>query len=200
MGELARRRRARDLWISRGHLVAGGVLVLCGLLSALGFGYVAGRADGARRTSPGQSRSQLVAELPDDALLDLLARLEATAAADASEDTIRFGYERGPHASNVESNEGTPVGPDEEAPSGAFFIDLGLYDDAEARGLQSALRDRGAPAWLVPAVAGGRMVVRLGVGGFADETEATEALRRLGPTLEGQGVEGATVGRRSAPR
>ena len=76
MGDLARRRNARDLWISRSHLWALGagvaVLGITTFLLGISLGRAeAGRMDDAPRT--------LVAEVPDDALVELLARVEASA-------------------------------------------------------------------------------------------------------------------------
>lgn len=76
MGDLARRRNARDLWISRSHLWAlgAGVAVL-GITTFL-LGVSLGRAE-AERTD--DAPRTLIAEVPDDALVELLARVEASA-------------------------------------------------------------------------------------------------------------------------
>lgn len=76
MGELARRRSARDLWISRSHLWAlgAGVLVLGATTFLLGISL--GRAEARREADAPRT---LVAEVPDDALVELLARVEASA-------------------------------------------------------------------------------------------------------------------------
>ena len=72
MGELARRRSARDLWISRGHLwaIATGAVLLT--VVAFSLGVSAGRADGAI------GEQDRLGPAPDDQLVTLLARVEAS--------------------------------------------------------------------------------------------------------------------------
>ena len=74
MGELAARHRARDLWVSRSHLGAAvaGTIVLS--LTTFALGYTLGRSDAPPATS-----AVLADASRDDALLELLARVEATA-------------------------------------------------------------------------------------------------------------------------
>lgn len=83
MSELTRRRAARDIWISRGHLWAAGVaMVLIGL-----GGFVAGWwAAGSR--SPAVAPAQVATS--DEALIDLLARVDARVVSHDGVDALTF--------------------------------------------------------------------------------------------------------------
>lgn len=83
MSELTRRRHARDIWISRGHLWAAGVaMVLVGL-----GGFVAGWwAAGSR--SPAVAPTQIATS--DEALIDLLARVDARVVSHDGVDALTF--------------------------------------------------------------------------------------------------------------
>lgn len=195
MGELARRRRARDVWISRGHLAAAGVLVilLCGF--SFGAGYVMGR-DGApvvRAPEPSTERS---AGLPDDALVDLLARLEATSAIDGGiqdltfPDVLRGEAGGGASAPEAAPSQAPPVvlaAPSDLAgdplPQGTFTIDLGVHGRRSSRELQAALHERGIEAFRVPRIVDGRVSVWVGIGGFDTAGAASTELRQLSPVL-----------------
>jgi hypothetical protein len=74
--ELTRSRRARDLRVSRGQLYALGVAVL--LFTGVGFSM--GFAVGQRQVpEPVEPSVGFLGEVPDDRLVELLARVEASA-------------------------------------------------------------------------------------------------------------------------
>jgi hypothetical protein len=75
MGELERQRRARDLWISRGHVVAyiTGTGLLALLMLAFGFHLGRGSVDEAQ----GFHGSSLVSGAPDQDLIRVLDRVDA---------------------------------------------------------------------------------------------------------------------------
>ena len=75
MGELERQRRARDLWISRGHVVAyiTGTGLLGLLMFALGLHVGRGSAD----EDMGYRGSSLVSGAPDQDLIRILDRVDA---------------------------------------------------------------------------------------------------------------------------
>ncbi|MBA2321432.1 MAG: hypothetical protein H0V89_09775, partial [Deltaproteobacteria bacterium] len=73
MSDLDRRRNARDLWISRSHLAALGVGTAVLTATAFAVGFSLARGDGAERVP-----ASLLSEVPDDRLVELLARVEAS--------------------------------------------------------------------------------------------------------------------------
>ncbi|MEQ1564918.1 MAG: hypothetical protein ABMA64_04720 [Myxococcota bacterium] len=156
MSELARRRDARDLWISRGHLRAGAALGLLACAASFLLGFVVGRDH-----PPTPSTAA-----PDESLVDLLARIEATADPDAAvreltfPDTLRAAVE--------------PPPPPAESAATRFVIQLELADAPAAAAAEVALREAG----LEPTRAGGD-ALRLTVGPW--------------PTLEGAEASLATV-------
>jgi hypothetical protein len=83
MSELARRRRGRDIWISRGHVWAA--VVAC-LLMGLGGFLLGWWAAGGRAVSPVVSSSAD----QDEALIDLLARIDARVVAQDGLDALTF--------------------------------------------------------------------------------------------------------------
>lgn len=87
MGELARQRRARDLWISRGHLWAlGAGIVLAVVLSFFLGMLLAG--DGS--AAPAHEAASLGVSPPEESLVDLLARVDARVVAQDGVDTLTF--------------------------------------------------------------------------------------------------------------
>ena len=203
MGELARRRRARDVWISRGHLAAAGVLVvlLCGF--SFGAGYLIGR-DGAPVVHT-PSPTERSTELPDEALVALLARLEATNTTDGGIQDLTFpevlrgegGHVIAPAASPEPSAE-VRLTPSTELsgdplPEGSFTVELGVYGDRSSRELQAALRERGVRAFRVPGITSGRVSVRVGIGGFDTAGAASLELDRLRPILDEVGARAPKV-------
>ena len=74
MGDLARRRNARDLWISRGHLYA---VAIAGLVLA-GTMFTIGQALGRSAAAEASHRRPLISDIPDQALVELLARVESS--------------------------------------------------------------------------------------------------------------------------
>ena len=83
MGELARRRRARDLWISRSHVwaMAVGVVLIGVIVFSLGATLMGGPATTAGATTAPPS---------DESLVDLLARVDARSVAQDGVDTLTF--------------------------------------------------------------------------------------------------------------
>ncbi|MFK7930464.1 MAG: hypothetical protein AB8H79_19910 [Myxococcota bacterium] len=85
MGELARQRRARDLWISRSHLWALGV----GVVAATAIAFFAGWSL-ARPASSGTGVAVGAAEPADESLVELLARVDANAVAGNGVEHLTF--------------------------------------------------------------------------------------------------------------
>ena len=193
MGELARRRRARDLWISRSHLLAAAAGAVVLSVVSFGSGYLMGRGEATPTASA--PAASLTANVPDDALVELLARVEATAARDGGVDALTFPEalrgEQGGGLSAVmgaEPAEEPVVVPPAEPPdlegdplpAGRYTIDvLRTATEDRARELQQELIAVGLDAFVAVELVDGGVRYRLGVGGYRTETAATQALAEV---------------------
>ena len=86
MGELARRRHAKDLWISFGHVRAGAMVFLAMIVGSFVAGYSI--ADSGEPAAPGHV--PWLADAADQELVDLLARVDASAEADGGLSRLGF--------------------------------------------------------------------------------------------------------------
>ncbi len=170
MGELARRRRARDLHLSRGQLAAGlvGVLLVAGASFAVGYRVGGGRSV-AERPVP------FATGAPREGLVELLARVDASGDVTGGIDALTF-----PDALTRSSGGGlsdlVPL------PGGRLQVEVGRYTDvADARALREHLRAREVRAWVGAELQAGVMTWRVIAGGFTDQ-DAAEA--RLGEVRE----------------
>jgi hypothetical protein len=197
MSELARRRNARDLWISRGHLAAAasGAASLAMASFAIGFFL-------------GEHRRPPVVEAPpfapDEGLVELLARIETTAALPGGVDeALTFPdllrSESAPSVPAVAAPregrvvliepafEGPTLGgpnpsaagatPGDSPPPGTFTVVVGRgTDPAEVGREAEALRRQGLAAWVSVALVDGEWAYRIAYGGFDDEAAARRAL------------------------
>lgn len=159
MSELARRRRARDLWISRGHLWAlGAAVVLIGVIAfTLGATLVGG-------TSPG-AVDAAAATTTDESLVDLLARVDNRAVAQDGVDTLTFPDTLSGVADDPAVPTATPDSRQESvvAPGGVgrrpFDLVLHTDDDAQAAVLAAALVGSGWSARVETGDPGSRVIV-----------------------------------------
>jgi hypothetical protein len=176
MSELARRRSARDLWVSRSHIgaaVAGAALVA---ISSYAIGYMVG----VSAVPTVSVEPSLLAEAPDEALVDLLARIDANA--ERSEGHLTFpevlrGEAVGPMAPlGALTSEAIVTTFDAGAPlprvgpppaSGRFTLVV------ESASELATLGDAGSDGWLSMSVVAGELRYSLNVGAFDDESEAT---------------------------
>jgi hypothetical protein len=169
MGELAARHRARDLWISRSHVGAAltGAIVLS--LTTFAMGYTLGRSD-----APPAAPVVLADATRDDALVELLARVEATAAADGGASALTF-----PDALKGGAGSGEPLdlGPTDAAPAGRYTVVVASSTSrAEAEAVRERLRAAGLEAWMRAELVGGKPRWRVAVGGHPTEEAAAEAM------------------------
>lgn len=144
MGELARQRRARDLWISRSHLWAVSIGVLAATTASFFLGMALARSPGA---GPATVAATTVA--PDESLVELLARVDANAEPDSGVNNLTF-----PDAlTGIEATATLPPAPDgggeasvvQPGAVGNRPTDLmvAMADRSEASLLAEALRGRG---------------------------------------------------------
>jgi hypothetical protein len=174
MSDLARRRSARDLWISRSHVLLGAVGVVLLSLGSFSLGVLHGRAGDAGVKVVSTSLST---ELPNGSLVELLARVEATADAGGEVEVLTFpdALTNSPAGSSVE------VGP---RPEGRFSIEVARFEDVgRARPLRDVLREAGHKAWVAVELVGGEMHYRVVVGGFAGHSGAESALAVVSESL-----------------
>jgi hypothetical protein len=202
MSDLARRRNARDLWISRSHLAALGVgtAVLSATTFAVGFSLSAGRE--AERVP-----ASLLSEVPDDRLVELLARVEASedplggiASLTFPEDLSRvpepilpIGPPLPPGVGPVEpaapAVSAPPIEPivihgappafapvSDPPPPGSFTAKVAEFEGAaganRAVALRASLRAAGLEAWVATRLEGGVPRYRVAVGAYPDEASA----------------------------
>jgi hypothetical protein len=192
MGELARQRRARDLWISRGHIYAslvGAAVMVC---SAFAVGYDLGARTGLEAKAVTGSFSGQVASAD---LVELLARVETSAVRDGGVQALTFpstleGEVVGPREHVGGSFEtsvravwnggpaGTPVA--DERPEGRYTVEVQRHVDViDARELRDVLRGVGMPAWVGVDRVDGDVQYRVSIGGFSGRRSAEDALAKV---------------------
>ena len=84
--DLVRRRRAHDLWISRGHLWAGATAMVLLMGISFSMGYKLGTAT----VRPDGGAEAFLVDVPDDSLVELLARVQASADPDGGVNDLTF--------------------------------------------------------------------------------------------------------------
>lgn len=181
MGELAARHRARDLWVSRSHLAAAAAGAIVLSLTTFALGYTLGRSEGTADVPRG-APVVLADAARDDALVELLARVESTATADGGVQALTFPdtLKGGPG-----SGEALGLGPADPAPPGRFTIlVVSTSSRAEAEATRERLRAAGLEAWMRAELVGGKPRWRVSVGGHPTEESAAEAL----PAVHAVGV------------
>ncbi|MCO4745178.1 MAG: hypothetical protein KC912_10350 [Proteobacteria bacterium] len=188
MGELARRRQARDLWISRNHLRAGGIIGVCLLTAA----FAAGAATASREVTFVDDPGWLD-QTANTELVELLARVDAAGEPDgglsrltfptalASSDVIPVAppYGQVKQPSTQVLTEGEGVGSATPLPDGwAVVIDdlsahkaIELADRLAGAGLEDVRIDE--------RLVSGEREVRVGIGGLDSEAEASALLLRV---------------------
>lgn len=189
MGELARRRNARDLWISHGHLRAAGV----GVVSLLIAAFVAGASLRGTPSEEGATATWLADEA-DAELVELLARVDAAGEPDGGLSRLTF-----PTA--LAAGEAVPVAPPFEGPGvGATHAALGAgpgaasvavlppgwavlrstASRAQADAIASVLGSHGLSGVAVEEkLTDGKREVRVGIAGLTSRAEADALQLRL---------------------
>lgn len=196
MNDLTRRRNARDVWISRGHLAAAGSLAVVMSVTSFGLGFLVGR-DGPE-TAPTVAVTPYV---PDDALIELLARVESSATSDGAVDVLTFpdalrGDPGGapnvpaptePNTESVQIAAAPSAEPGDRPVPGAFTVVVGKGEDVAAmRALQAKLGAAGLTAWIGAEIVDGVPAYRVAVGGYATAEAAAAAL----PIVHAAGLPG----------
>ena len=194
MGELARRRSGRDIWISRGHVWAVSAGAAVAAVLAFGVGFASGRASAPQETVDVQS---FASSVPDEALVELLARVEAGAARDGGIEELTFpdalrGHIAGPTSAapaagaaseavaQVAAGEPPELHADPPAQQGHFVILVERFRDVlDARSLRDDLREAGLPTWVGVQRVDGALVYKVSVGGYGRRSSAEQALSEI---------------------
>jgi len=167
MSDLARRRSARDLWISRSHVAIGAVGVVLIAAFSFGMGVMTGKSS---VDMPASIARPLSAELPNNELVELLARVEATAEMGGEVEVLTFpdALTNSPAGSAVDVSA---------RPEGRFSIEVARFQDVgRARPVRDHLRESGQKAWIAVELVGGEMTYRVAVGGFDGQAGAEGAV------------------------
>ena len=194
MGDLARRRSGRDIWISRAHVWAVGFGVTVAAVLAFGVGFASGRVSVPEPIADVQA---FAAGVPDEALVELLARVEAGAARDGGIEELTFpdalrGGISGPISSTpdvveprvavmeVSAGYVPDVIADVPAQQGHFVIRVERFRDVlDARGLRDDLREAGLPTWVGVERVDGVLMYKVSVGGYSRRNSAEQALTEV---------------------
>lgn len=190
MGELARRRRDRDLWVSKGHLMAAGV----GTLMLAGVCFGAGLLVGGRSAPPAGRTAGWTENVADPELVDLLARVDASAAGQGGVGDLTFpdalrgeATEHATPAAGPAPDRSTVLVPGQEVPvpEARFTVaikqvngieglttDLGAVTDGLAL---TAIRRAGVGSW------------RVELGQFSERSAAEAAQSEINAALSAAG-------------
>jgi hypothetical protein len=196
MSDLARRRDARELWVSRSHLHAAVVASILVSVISFGFGYLLGHSRAGVVSAPPER--SLLAEVPGEGLVALLAEVERGAVGSASSAIVypELIDEQEPMQIPTEAEEVPGVRAElapgrleevpvpDPTPDGAYTIDVGDFDDlAVATDLRDHLRAQGVEAWWGLERVAGVARYHVAVGGFEDEAAASEQLAGVAAML-----------------
>jgi hypothetical protein len=119
----------------------------------------------------------LSVELPNNQLVALLARVEATAEIGGDVEVLTF-----PDAlANSPAGSAVDLGP---PPDGRFSIEVARFADVgRARPVRDHLREAGQKAWIAVELVGGEMTYRVAVGGFSRQDSAENAVVIVGDAV-----------------
>jgi cell division septation protein DedD len=199
MSELARQRSARDIWISKGHLYAMGVGLALAVVAAFAAGYGAGRQS---VELPPPSSIRLTGDASDGSLVELLARVDATATPDGGVLELTFPdalageapalaaeavAEQEPTAS-VAAGEGELPEAADLPPAGRWTVSaVALPSREDADRVAADLKARELEAWVGVEALEGQTRYRVAIGGWGSRVEAERALPGLQAAIEAAG-------------
>lgn len=201
MKEHPRTRAENQFWLTRGQLAALGVASAS--LSALAFfiGLRLGRTQAPAPPEPDQVVSVVSTIVKEDALVDLLARVEKAAGEQAisKEAELKFPQElvkndllpeipdaaADPEAASVvvQADVGSPPEPpelDEDPPEEGWAVQLYSFTDAdEAISKVEQLKEQGFTAYRVAGLVAGQTWHRVRVGPYPSRDAAADMLAEL---------------------
>lgn len=176
--------------------MAAASLAIAMSVTSFGLGFLVGR-DG-----PVVTPTVIAAPyVPDDALIELLARVEASSSAEGAVDVLTFpdalrGETGGvsvvpaplpPSEAAVRIPPSPSVTPGDRPPAGQFTVVVGRGEDLTAmRALQAKLGTAGLSAWIGAEIVDGVAAWRVAVGGYPTEEAAAASL----PIVRAAGLPG----------
>ena len=205
MSELARLRDARSIEVSRGHVQAWAITAFSAVAASFALGFWLGRANGGDSHPRAPS---LVDVVPGTDLVALLAEIERSTLATASPamkypELLADGSAspvptRAPKpaelSATVSSAGGAPSFIPDPTPDGAFTVQLGAFDDADAaERLRTHLLDREQPVWWTLVRTDGKPRFTVSVGGYASREAADNAVPGIAAATSGSGVTGVSA-------
>lgn len=182
MGNLARRRGARDIWVSRGQLWAAGASIAFLAVCCFGLGVAWGTDTEPEATSTSSFRG----ELASLTLVDLLARVEAGTDPMGAVGRLTFPEELAAANSALSVPEAVELPSvivgiettgeeqvDAPLPAGLFTVELARFSsEAEAASYRVSMLEHGVEAALIVEHVSGVPSYRLVSGAFDDEDGA----------------------------
>lgn len=189
---LSDKRRGRDIWISRQHIYAAGIGATVLVVMAFVAGVRLGRSDAMAEAEAGAP------PVGDGALIELLARVEATSDPNGGVQRLTF-----PESLATSGTAQVPVAAVEEVgqvavdggpvvaldrvdprPAGTHTLRVAEFSSIEAaREAKLDAATKGAPAWVSGALVDGTPRYALNVGGYGSESEARVDLPNVAATL-----------------
>lgn len=199
MADLLRGQGAGQLWLTRQHLMAAGVMTLSIAVLSFFLGLKVGRL-----TAPDAAAQESAGLLPDtqkqESLQAVLREVEASqpardyqfpsvlpadgAAAPTVEEPGAGAASEAPAGEAPDAPESAAAG---KVPAAGWAVQVASYqkaEDADAR--VEALTAEGHHAYRVAALAEGETWYRVRIGGFSSEAEAGKALPDLQEALGGE--------------
>jgi hypothetical protein len=196
MSDLARRRDAREYWVSRGHLHAGLVASLLMAFVSFGFGFLLGQSRVGAATAPPER--VLLAHVPGEDLVALLAEVERGTLASASSAIVYPELIEGEQPPALPAAPADLIGVDatlapppramelepDPVPPGVMTVQVGTFAELDdARRMRDHLLAQQVQAWWSVERVDGAPVYRVAIGGFLDAASAEAALVSVAPIV-----------------
>jgi hypothetical protein len=188
MSDLARRRDAREVWVSRSHLHSAVAIAVLLAMFSFGTGFLVGRHQAA---STGDRETLAFAgDVPGRELLAVLAEVERNSITSASSAMVypdlldKNGTAQvpttEPAVAGLRADVPAPVSAAftaDPTPAGSYTVEVGTFDDMlAARAAREQLRNRSIKAWWWMERVDGQARYHVSAGGFATQPEAVAEL------------------------
>lgn len=204
MSDLARRRDAREVWVSRSHLHSAVVIAVLLAMFSFGTGFLFGRHQAA---STGDRETLAFAgDVPGRELLAVLAEVERNSITSASSAMVypdlldKNGTAQVPTAeppvAGLRADVPAPISAAftaDPTPAGAYTVEVGVFEDMlVARATREQLRNRSVKAWWWMERVDGQARYHVAAGGFGSQAEADAELSVVNAALADAPRSGAT--------
>lgn len=204
MSDLARRRDAREVWVSRSHLHSAVVIAVLLAMFSFGTGFLFGRHQAA---STGDRETLAFAgDVPGRELLAVLAEVERNSITSASSAMVypdlldKNGTAQvpttEPPVAGLRADVPAPVSAAftaDPTPAGAYTVEVGVFEDMlVARATREQLRNRNVKAWWWMERVDGQARYHVAAGGFGSQAEADAELAVVNGALADAPRTGAT--------